>query len=144
MASMNTLSRKSRAGIAAVIYLFVYTGALHAQALKFPNSASSVIIGDLDVTGNQVTVEALIRMEKNSTGGDVVSKHNNPLNVNYLLRPLTFELTTYLSGNSGPTHFLQMFNPFKLSLNRWYHIAGTYDGTRAKYYVNGCLVIDTP
>lgn len=141
---MNTFSRKSRAGIAAIIYLFVLTEGLHAQALKFPNSASSVIIGDLDVTGNQVTVEALIRMEKNSAGGDVVSKHNNPLNVNYLLRPLTFELTTYLSGSSGPTHFLQMFNPFKLSLNRWYHIAGTYDGTRAKYYVNGCLVIDTP
>ena len=89
MAFMNTFIRKSPTGIAAVIYLLAHTITLHAQALKFPNSASSVIIGDLDVTGNQVTVEALIRMEKNSTGGDVVSKHSNPLNVNYLLRPLT-------------------------------------------------------
>ena len=116
---------------------------LHAQSLEFSNSSSAVIIGDLDVPGNQLTVEALVYMEKNTGSGDIVSKHLNPGSVNYLLRPLSFELTAYNSGYGGPTHFIQAINPSKLSLNRWYHIAGTYDGKRIKYYVNGCLVIDS-
>ena len=100
-----------------------------------------VNIGDLDVSGNQITVEALIYYDK---GLNVVSKHTGPDNVNYLLRPITFELTTFVSGNSGPTKFLFMVNPFTFSRNQWYHIAGTYDGKYVKYYVDGCLVIDTP
>jgi gliding motility-associated-like protein len=141
---MNTFLSRSLTGICAIIFIFTNAGKLCAQSLDFPNIASAITIGDLDVPGNQITVEALVCMEKNTPGGNIVSKHINTLNVNYLLRPLTFEMTTYLTGTSGPTHFLQMFNPFKLSLNRWYHVAGTYDGKRAKYYVNGCLVIDTP
>ena len=127
----------------SMICLLVNGEKLHAQVLDFPNTASSVSIGDLDVPGNQITVEALIYMEKNTPAGNIVSKHFNPLNVNYLLRPLTFELSTYLNGSNGPTRFLKMVNPFKLYLNRWYHVAGTYDGKRVKYYVNGCLVIDS-
>lgn len=35
-----------------------------------------------------------------------------------------------------------MANPYTLQPNRWYHIAGTYDGAFVRYYVNGCLVIE--
>jgi len=55
---------------------------------------SSVSVGDLDVTGNQITVEATINRTQpympgtgNNTEGDIVSKHNTPADVNYLLRP---------------------------------------------------------
>ncbi|MBK9730692.1 MAG: LamG domain-containing protein [Chitinophagaceae bacterium] len=37
-----------------------------------------------------------------------------------------------------------MTNPFVLVINQWYHIAGTYDGSSVKYYVDGCLVIELP
>jgi gliding motility-associated-like protein len=126
-----------------IALLLVNTGFLCGQTLGLPPSAGAVQLGDLDVPGNQVTVEALIFMGTYNPGGNIVSKHFNPLNVNYLLRPLTFELSTYVNGNSGPTRFLQMINPHKLLPNRWYHVAGTYDGARVKYYVNGCLVIDS-
>src|SRR5882672_6645889 len=103
---------KSLIGVLAIVCFLANGEKLLAQTLDFPNGASSVNIGDLDVPGNQITVEALICMEKNTPGGNIVSKHLNPSNVNYLLRPMTFELTTYLNGSSGPTHFLKMINPF--------------------------------
>jgi gliding motility-associated-like protein len=126
-----------------LLWLLVNKGNLHAQSLEFTNGSSAMTVGDLDVTGNQLTVEALIYMEQNTGSGDIVSKHLNPFTVNYLLRPLSFELTAYNYGYSGPTHFIQAINPSQLALNKWYHIAGTYDGKRIKYYVNGCLVIDS-
>ncbi|MEO6168735.1 MAG: LamG domain-containing protein, partial [Chitinophagales bacterium] len=112
--------------------------------LDLPSAINFVKIGDLDVSGTQITVEALIKWNGNAGGNDVVSKHTAPLNVNYLLRPSTFELTTYINGSSGPTQFIQMTNPFLLVVNQWYHIAGTYDGSFVRYYVDGCLVIELP
>src|SRR5690606_3818291 len=67
---------------------------------------------------------------------NLVSKHTGPPDVNYLLRPTTFEITT---GGSG---FNQMLNPFPVQNNTWYHIAGTYNGSHIRYYLNGCLVVE--
>jgi gliding motility-associated-like protein len=106
------------------------------QSLNSPGNPGRVIIGDLDISGNQITVEALIR-RTGSGGPNILSKHTDPSNVNYLLRPTTFELTT----TNG---FLLMNNPYTLQNNRWYHIAGTYDGAHVRYYVNGCLVVQQP
>lgn len=106
------------------------------QSLSNPGNPSGVLIGDLDVSGSQITVEALIK--RTAAGGpNILSKHTDPSNVNYLLRPTTFELTT----TNG---FLLMTNPYTLQNNRWYHIAGTYDGAHVRYYVNGCLVVEQP
>jgi gliding motility-associated-like protein len=103
------------------------------QCLRNTGNPNGVLIGDLDISGSQITVEALIYIT-GAGGPNIVSKHTGPANVNYLLRSTTFELTT----SNG---FLQMVNPFSLQSNQWYHIAGTYDGSFVRYYVNGCLVI---
>lgn len=118
----------------ATVILICCSPVLYSQqSLNSPGSPGRVLIGDLDIAGNQITVEALIR--RTGTGGpNIVSKHTDPSNVNYLLRPTTFELTT----TNG---FLLMNNPYTLQNNRWYHIAGTYDGAHVRYYVNGCLVV---
>lgn len=124
--------------------LILLSFAGQAQVLDLPTATNFVRIGDLDVAGTQITVEAMIKWNGNAGGNDVVSKHTNPFNVNYLLRPLTFELTTYVSGSSGATQFIQMTNPFALVVGQWYHIAGTYNGSFVRYYVDGCLVIELP
>lgn len=110
---------------------FLLTGSLISQNLSLPAGTNWVSCGDIDVNGNQITVEAMVYY----TGGvNIISKHTGPPNVNYLLRPGTFEITT----SSG---FSSMANPYTLTPNQWYHLAGTYDGTTVKYYVNGCLVV---
>jgi len=127
-----------------ITLLLLFTQEILAQSMILQSTTSTLNVGDLDVPGDKITVEALIYVPAGGGGVNVVSKHTHTGNVNYLLRPVTFELTTYVSGNSGPTKFLQMFNPFHLLPNQWYHIAGTYDGQAVRYYVNGCLVIQTP
>ncbi|MCB9192219.1 MAG: PKD domain-containing protein [Flavobacteriales bacterium] len=106
-----------------------------AQSLFVPSGINYVDIGDLDVTGDQITVEAIIT--KTGNGINIVSKHTGPGNVNYLMRPGSAEITTtngYINAVTG----------FNLVNGECYHLAFTYDGTSLDYYVNGCLASSTP
>jgi len=93
-----------------------------------------VNIGDVDVVGSQITIEAIMRRQNNM---NIVSKHDGTDDCNYLLRPNSFQLST----TNG---FYICLNPFSLITNTWYHIAATYDGSSIKYYVDGCLVNEIP
>ncbi|MEO8770784.1 MAG: LamG-like jellyroll fold domain-containing protein [Ferruginibacter sp.] len=99
-----------------------------------------VSIGDLDVSGNTITIEAEINRTQpylpgggNNSEGDVVSKHTDPPNVNYLLRPNHAYITT-TNGFFGTPDVCE------IELNKTYHIAMVYDGTTLKYYRNGFLL----
>jgi gliding motility-associated-like protein len=104
------------------------------SSLYMPGPTNWVSVGDLDVSGNQLTVEALIYYTGASV--DIVSKHTNPGDVNYLLRIGVFEITT----TSGYANFGGISAAgVSIVPNRMYHLAATYDGAMLKYYVNGCL-----
>ena len=103
------------------------------------NSVSSEGVGqkwvnfnDADVSGNQITIEAIIRRPF-TNNGNIVSKHDGTNDCNYLFRPNSFQIST----TDG---FQFVLNPLTLPNNAWFHIAGSYDGTSIKYYVDGCLV----
>lgn len=106
--------------------------------LSLPSYQSYVSVGDLDVPGNQITVEAVFMRTAPYTGGavwagDLVSKHNNPPDVNYLLRPNNAEITT--------TNGYFITPPIcEIELNKVYHAAMVYDGARLKFYRNGYLM----
>ncbi len=111
--------------------------------LGLPSFPSFVQVGDLDVPGNQITVEAIFNRTSPYTGGplfagDLVSKHKDPVNANYLLRPNDAEITTA----DGVYHIAQA--PCEINLNKVYHVALVYDGVNLKFYRNGFLLAQTP
>lgn len=110
--------------------------------LNTPSQPSWVNIGDVDVAGTQLTVEALINIKGIPPGGviqglDVVSKHTGPTNVNYLLRSSHAELSTTNGYYYTP-------DACDLEMNKTYHVAMVYNGVSLKYYRNGFLMGETP
>jgi gliding motility-associated-like protein len=106
--------------------------------LNLTSNPAYVQVGDLDVPGNLITVEAMINRTAPYTGGqqwagDVVSKHNNPTDANYLLRPNGAEITT----SNG---YFRTPDICEIELNKTYHVAMTYDGASLKFYRNGFLM----
>ncbi|MGN6293021.1 MAG: gliding motility-associated C-terminal domain-containing protein [Chitinophagaceae bacterium] len=107
--------------------------------LSLPSYQSYVSVGDLDVPGDKITVEAVFMRTAPYSGGDIwagdlVSKHNNPPDINYLLRPGTAEITT---SNNG---YVKTPDICPIELNRIYHVAMVYDGASLKFYRNGFLM----
>ncbi len=108
--------------------------------LSTPSNPSYATIGDLDVSGNQLTIEATY----NRTGafnsgiypGHLVSKHTNVSDDNYSLFPNGCALTT----TNG---YKSTFETCGLGLNKTYHVAMVYDGSFLKFYRNGFLLTQT-
>ncbi|MBL0358525.1 MAG: LamG domain-containing protein [Chitinophagaceae bacterium] len=105
------------------------------------NTTDYVSIGDLDMTGNKITVEASFAADTNyfipsTISYDLVSKHTDPSDCNYLLRPVTAEITT----TSGFYQIIACdYVPKKIN-----HAALVYDGSTLKFYRNGFLMGSKP
>ncbi|MGZ8541096.1 MAG: hypothetical protein ACXWV6_10645, partial [Chitinophagaceae bacterium] len=89
-----------------LFFLFILSEKANSQScdnwLSLPAQGSKVTIGDADVTGNKLTVEAMFnRTPPLNNGiyyGHLVSKHTDQTNVNYALLPNGCEITTNVSG----------------------------------------------
>jgi gliding motility-associated-like protein len=112
------------------------------KTLQLPSLGSKVTIGDLDITGDKLTVEAVFnRTAPLNSGlyyGHLVSKHTNTANVNYALLPNGCEITTTGSG------YTSTFQDCPLTLGKTYHVAMVYDGALLKFYRNGVLISQKP
>lgn len=109
--------------------------------LQVGTQPAYVSLGDLDITGNQITVEAKINRTTAFAplyhGGDVVSKHTSPADVNYLLRPNLAAITTTDGYYNTPTIC-------DIELNKTYHLAMVYNGSTLKFYRDGFLMSQVP
>ncbi len=126
--------------IASTIIIGVCTSTCN-DWLYTPSYPSSVNIGDLDVTGNQLTVEASYNstaLSANGSWGHIVSKHTNAGNVNYAISPNGAEITTTISG------YTTALQTCPVVLNKTYHTAMVYNGVSLKFYRNGYLMSETP
>jgi len=88
-------------------------------------------LGDLDIAGNAITVEAIVQYDGNS--GNILSKHTAQQDANYVFRPTQFGI------NAGGS-YSAVANPVALQAGKTYHLAASYNGSSLKYYVNGCEV----
>ena len=106
--------------------------------LLIPGEPSNVTIGDLDIPGTQLTVEATINRTAPYTradlyAGDIVTKHTDPFDANYILRPSSAEITTTNGYFKTPVICT-------VELNKTYHVALVYNGVALKFYRNGFLM----
>jgi gliding motility-associated-like protein len=106
--------------------------------LQLTSSPGYAYAPEIDISGTKLTVEAkFIRTTPYSGGpqyaGDLVSKHKDPIDVNYLLRPNGAEITTTNGYFKTP-------DVCEIELNKIYHVAMVYDGTTLKFYRNGFLL----
>ena len=53
---------------------------------------------------------------------------------------LTAPPSVYATSSTGADQWVHAMGPSLLSVNTWTHLAGTYDGTALRLYVNGVLV----
>ncbi len=105
------------------------------------NQGDVINIGDLDITGNQITVEATFNrtgaFNGNLYSGDLVTKHRTGSDINYLLRPANAYITT-------TTGFYATPQTCDIQLNKTYHVAMVYNGTFLSFYRNGFLMNSVP
>ncbi|QES89056.1 T9SS type B sorting domain-containing protein [Rhizosphaericola mali] len=126
-----------------LVFLFIATTAINSfsQQLSNCNNWANIIqrntnginCSNISISGNSLTVEALINKTDAFDGtnvGDIVSKHNDPTDCNYLLRPNGASITTSNGFFATPTVCM-------IESNKTYHVAMTYDGSILVFYRNG-------
>jgi len=130
--------------ICYIISTVVTFGQQCGTFLQVNSTKSGCRIGDLDIVGNTLTIEAIFSRtaaydpsDVGFGGGDLVSKHQDPTNVNYLLRPNSASITT----TKG---FFSVKANCNVELNKTYHVAMVYDGKFLKLYRNGFLMGQVP
>ncbi len=109
--------------------------------LKTGEYPSYVELGDIDVIGKTITVEAnfyCTQKSSNGSWGHLISKHTGANNLNYAVSPNGVEIATKKSG------YKYVNIPCEIELNVNYHIALVYNGEDLKLYRNGILLGKTP
>ncbi|MHB8261029.1 MAG: T9SS type A sorting domain-containing protein [Bacteroidia bacterium] len=114
------------------------TVSVNGAALNFNGTNNTVDLGmgitNALVGGNQITVEAWVAPTNSvSSGGAIVNNHQNT--------------TQFLLGiNNSQYYFFIGYGAFSVSTptavvtpGSWQHVAGVYDGSSLKIYVNGVL-----
>ena len=114
--------------------------ALLFNGTGFADAADS---NSLNITSNELTLEAWVNPTTLSGDTHIVSKivqagqHNSPFFA-YSLHVVSGNVPRFWVTMGGAGHTVQ--SSVGLTVNAWYHIAGTYDGSTMNIYVNGQLV----
>ncbi len=132
------------------ILLFCFTVSTNvtfanSYALEFNGINNYVLIQDntsLDLTTG-ITIEAWVKVN------DVTPRHMHFVSKNegYGVTDKAYALQT--NGYLEPYLFLGQIcfgwtNPEPLKPNEWTHLAGTFDGSKRRFYVNGQLIYEVP
>ncbi|MCW1146602.1 LamG-like jellyroll fold domain-containing protein, partial [Flavobacterium lacisediminis] len=88
---------------------------------------------------NTITVEAWVRPSTNTGLGVIIGNYANPTsgNMQFLMRRDNANYTFWISGNPGIFKNVSANNA--VVLNTWQHVAGVWNGSDLKIYINGVL-----
>jgi hypothetical protein len=117
------------------------------QAFNFDGTqaASAGLPSNLNITGNQVTIDGWVNLNATQTQGVFFGKSESGQN-DYALFMLSSQLAACIRTSNGFEHFLYTnSNPsypsgFVPPNGQWTHIAMTYDGANEIIYVNGAEI----
>lgn len=129
-----------------ILLLSILTGttSIAQTALSFDGVNDFVNCGNdpsLNITGTAITLEAWVyptSFQPNIWQGNVINK-NDVSQTGYMLRVGGTGQINFNFGSFGAWNELNT-GANVVSLNTWQHIAGTYDGTTSRIYVNGVEV----
>ncbi|TYC08829.1 T9SS type A sorting domain-containing protein [Bizionia gelidisalsuginis] len=123
------------------IVVNVYEAATH---LNLGGINDYVDCGDdssLQITGNTITLEAYVNFNSFASAsflGNIINKNDGANTSGYMLRAGGNGVVNFVVANAG---WNETFSPANsISENTWHHIAGVYNGTTAKIYVDGIQV----
>ncbi len=121
--------------------------------LRFDGAGDRVSLGNLDVEGSALTLEAWVRASDltNCPQGDcrVISKASGTSTEDHYWMLSTREREgefrlRFRVKTGGTTHTLESDPGAAIAENQWNHLAGVYDGTQMHVYINGALAGSTP
>lgn len=112
------------------------------DAVLFPGTRH----GALDLTNQQLSVSAWVNLASISQpfglGHVIVGKYWTTSADGYQLQVFNGQLRLDLATNAQPDFYLAASQI--LPTNQWVHVAGTYDGSRARLYLNGAEIASAP
>ncbi len=121
-------------------------GAQLTNALYFDGVDDHIDCGNntsVNIIGNQITIEAWIyptSWKSKVWEGNVINKEQNTPNHGYMLRVGDNGKLNFNLGNDQHIWNELTSEPSLLSLNTWAHVAGTYNGSYQRIYINGVVV----
>jgi len=90
----------------------------------------------LDV-GSQLTISTWIKPESFVSTNIILAKYNTTGNQRgYRINTLPSGAIQFLLSTDGSTYSIAATGAASVTLNNWYHVVATYDGTQAKIYIN--------
>lgn len=137
-------TRSLRIFLAIVLPLGLTQNLRGQNALDFDGIDDKIDCGNhssLQITGTQITLEAWIyatAWKPNVWEGNIINKEENAPDRGYMLRAGDGGKLNLNIGN-GSWNEITTFNSV-LNLNQWHHVAGTYDGSYLRLYVDGAIV----
>ncbi len=86
----------------------------------------------LDITGTSLTLEAWVKPETNTTNGPIITKGDHQYAIKIAGNGEELEFFIYDGG------WITCNTPLPVDwVGNWHHIAGTYDGTTLRIYIDG-------
>ncbi|MEO9532206.1 MAG: LamG-like jellyroll fold domain-containing protein [Crocinitomicaceae bacterium] len=126
----------------------VYATAAPKTALDFDGNDDLVDLGNqisTDLTGSTtITVEANVKAANTLGLGVVVGNYAYPTNANelqFMIRRSGDHYQFYIDPGTGYQHLDTP--PGSVAVGEWQHVAGTWDGTTTKVYLDGVEVAST-